>query len=293
MPAMAETSIGQSMPTSEALVEDKNLVLNGLHFHYREWGNLVASPLVLLHGGWGNARQWDTVARALADQYRVLALDLRGHGESEHPPDGDYAPEVVAADVAAFADAIELERLALVGFSIGGHAGYAYAAGHPARVDRLMLVESFIPPDTPENQALLNAMRSMTELVFDDPEEAVGLFAAASFATHASEDERRHWVESGLKQQADGRWTWRRDPALRWPPEPGSPRFIPPADAMWGLLAGVACPTLIVRGATTVAFALEEAERMAAAIPDARVASLPRAGHWPPLDNPTGFVNLV
>ena len=95
---MTEISIGQSMAASEALVEDKSLTLNGLHFHYRDWGNSVASPLVLLHGGWGNARHWDTAARALADQFRVLALDLRGHGESEHAPDGDYCLEVVAAD---------------------------------------------------------------------------------------------------------------------------------------------------------------------------------------------------
>jgi pimeloyl-ACP methyl ester carboxylesterase len=275
------------------MVRDQAVAPRGLRLHYRDWGDASARPLVLLHGGWGNARQWDTVAREMADRYRVLALDLRGHGESGHAPDGAYAPEEVVEDVAGFADALDLERFALVGFSMGGHAAYAYAAGHPGRVDRLVLVESFIPPDTPENQALLASMRAMTEREFEDPEEAVDAFAAAGFAPRASEDERRHWVRSGLKEQAGGRWGWRRDPALRRPPAPGSPRVIPPPDAMWRLLTRVACPTLVVRGAETVAFALGEAERMAAAMPDARVVSLPRAGHWPVLDNPSGFLELL
>jgi pimeloyl-ACP methyl ester carboxylesterase len=274
-------------------VRDATAAPRGLRLHYRDWGDPSARPLVLLHGGWGNARQWDTVARAMGDRCRVLALDLRGHGESEHAPGGDYAPQVVVEDVAGFVDTLGLERFALVGFSIGGHAAYGYAAGHPGRVDRLVLVEAFIPPDTPENQALLGALRRLAELGFDDPEEAVGAFAAAGFAPRASEGERRHWVRTGLTQQADGRWAWRRDPVLRRPPAPDVQRFIPPPETMWRLLPRVACPTLIVRGVDTVAFALEEAERMAAAMPDARVASVPRAGHWPPLDNPTGFVALL
>ena len=91
------------------------------------------AALVLLHGGQGNARQWDTVARALADRSRVLAPDLRGHGESDHAPDGDYAPDVVAGDVEALADALGLGRFALVGFSIGGHAAYINPPGTPTK----------------------------------------------------------------------------------------------------------------------------------------------------------------
>ena len=92
-----------------------------------------------------------------------------------------------------------------------------------------------------------------------------------------------------------GRWTWRNDPVLRQPPPPGTTRLIQPADAMWRLLPQVRCPTLIVRGVASeaVGLSLDLAEQMAAAMPNARVVSIPDAGHWVPLDNPSGFARAV
>ena len=62
---------------------------------------------------------------------------------------------------------------------------------------------------------------------------------------------------------------------------------------MWRLLAQVMCPTLILRGEATESYPLEVANQMAAAMPDARVATIPQAGHWTPLDNPSGFTRVV
>lgn len=77
--------------TTDTEVQDKTVTLNGLRFHYRDWGNAGATPLVLLHGFTSHARSWDTFARAVHERYRVLALDQRGHGETEWA--ADYAPE--------------------------------------------------------------------------------------------------------------------------------------------------------------------------------------------------------
>ena len=103
---------------SEPRIRDETLTLNGLRFHYRDWGNPQASPLVLLHGYTSHARSWDTIARRLADRFRVLALDQRGHGESEHA--ADYDEQRLLEDLAAFVDALGLATFAPVGFSIGG-----------------------------------------------------------------------------------------------------------------------------------------------------------------------------
>ncbi|HUF36557.1 MAG TPA: alpha/beta fold hydrolase [Gemmatimonadales bacterium] len=73
---------------------------------------------------------------------RAVALDLRGHGRSDPPEHGDYAIESLAADVAAVADALSLERFALVGLSLGGGVALAYAGMHPERVDRLLLLDA-------------------------------------------------------------------------------------------------------------------------------------------------------
>jgi pimeloyl-ACP methyl ester carboxylesterase len=122
---MTGTSIGQLVPASDALVQDKFLTLNALGFHYREWGSSKAPPVVLLHGFSGNARHWDTLALALAQRYRVLALDQRGHGETDWAPDGEYTPVRVNVDFAAFIEAIEIARFPIVGFSFGGHVAYS------------------------------------------------------------------------------------------------------------------------------------------------------------------------
>jgi pimeloyl-ACP methyl ester carboxylesterase len=289
---MAGTSIGQSVPAGEALVQDKFLTLNALRFHYREWGSSNAPPLVLLHGFSGNARHWDTLALALAQRYRVLALDQRGHGETDWAPAGDYMPVRVNEDFAGFVEAIEIARFPIVGFSFGGHVAYSYAAAHPERVERLVLVESTVPPSTPAMRAHMEALRNLQE-VFSDADEAVRVFKAAHLAPYAPDDELRHWVHSGLKQETDGRWTWRLDPAFRVPAAPGRARLTQPADVMWSLLPRVTCPTLLVRGVETVAFPIDLADQMATALPDARVATIPDAGHWTPLDNPAAFVKVV
>ena len=96
---------------TEPLVRDETVMLDGLRFHYRDWGDPAAPPLVLLHGFTGNARQWDSFARAMADRYRVLALDQRGHGETDWAPDQDYSAARVHEDFVAFVAALGLERL--------------------------------------------------------------------------------------------------------------------------------------------------------------------------------------
>jgi pimeloyl-ACP methyl ester carboxylesterase len=287
---MAETSIGPAAPASTEPVRDDVLTLNGLRFHYRDWGSPEAPPLVLLHGFTGNAGHGDTVARAMADRYRVLALDQRGHGESDWAPDQNYLAATVNEDFAAFVAALQLGRFAIVGFSFGGHVAFSYAAAHPDRVERLVLVESSAGPSTPAFDAHIAAMKGLP-WEFNTPDEAVRSFAAAGLAPFAPEQELRHWVETGLKQQPDDSWTWRLDPVM-W--QGGSSVHLTQTeDVMWRLLPRVTCPTLLVRGAETMAFPLDRAERMAAVMPDARVASLPRAGHWPALDNPIGFVQVV
>ena len=98
--------------------QDRTVILQGQRFHYTEWGEATAPALVLLHGVTGHARTWDDEAGALASRYRVLALDQRGHGDSDPAADGDYTVAAMAGDLAAFADTLGLARLSIVGLSI-------------------------------------------------------------------------------------------------------------------------------------------------------------------------------
>lgn len=126
---------------------DAFVSLRGLRFHYREYGGsglrpepAEGRPVVLLHGLASNARWWDLVGPLLARRFRVLALDQRGHGESDKPDDGyDFASTV--GDLAAFVEELDLERPVIAGHSWGGNVAIEYAATHPERTAGLVLVD--------------------------------------------------------------------------------------------------------------------------------------------------------
>jgi pimeloyl-ACP methyl ester carboxylesterase len=247
---------------------------------------------VLLHAYLQHARTWDTVAQGLADRFRVLALDQRGFGESEWA--ADYHELRLVADVAEFVDALELGTFSLIGFSIGGSAAITYAQLYPDRVERLVAFECFTDPDVaeeaPYRQTMLTHLHHLRSLpeTFPSLEEAVAAFRP--LAPYAAEDELRHWMRGGLKQQPDRRWTWRYDPIFRTPASlPG--RLNADPDVLAARMAGVRCATLLMAGEES--WMVEPTQRMLTRNPQARMTTVPQAGHWIPLDNPNGFLEVV
>lgn len=98
--------------------------------------------MVLLHGGSAHAHWWDFFAPAIAEHYRVVALDLRGHGDSEHPEPPAYGLENYVDDLGAFIEASSLQHVTLIGHSLGGMIATAYSAALPQRVHSLVVVDS-------------------------------------------------------------------------------------------------------------------------------------------------------
>lgn len=270
--------------TTEVRVQDKFITLNGLRFHYRDWGNEGAQPFVLLHGFTGHARTWDTFAQAMQEKYWVLALDQRGHGETEWAT--DYRAERMVEDIAAFVDALELQQIILLGLSMGGRNAYMYAAQYPDKVARLVIVD-IGPEIMPAGAERIRRMVQEPD-VFTDPEEAVQAARAAN--PRPPEAELRHRVLNNLIRRDDGRWTWRYDVKLRSPAYP-LPR--PDPALVWAMLPKITCPTLLVRGTETDILSRETAERMVREIPDCRLVEVPASGHTVPLDNPSGFLAAV
>lgn len=133
----------------------------GVWLAYRTWGAAQAPPLVLLHALGESSSDWAPVAEALAPSWRVYAPDLRGHGASDWA--GCYTIEQLTADLAAFVDALGLDRVALGGHSLGAAPAYLYAARHPGRVARLVLEEP--APPWPRERRVLT--RPDEQLPFD------------------------------------------------------------------------------------------------------------------------------
>ena len=123
------------------LPDSHHLLLGRMRFHYLDWGTKGLPPVLFLHGGGLNAHTWDIVCAALRRERHCVALDQRGHGESEWSPEMDYATESHAADVDAFVDALKLERFVLVGMSLGGANGLAWAGRHSQRLAGLVMID--------------------------------------------------------------------------------------------------------------------------------------------------------
>src|SRR2546428_993110 len=111
------------------LPEDRQMIVGAMRFHYLDWGG-DSRPILFLHGGGLNAHTWDVVCLMLRDRYRCVALDQRGHGDSEWSPANDYGVETQVGDVEGFIDALELKSPVLVGQSMGGLNSIGYAVRH-------------------------------------------------------------------------------------------------------------------------------------------------------------------
>lgn len=265
-------------------VVDELIEMRGLRFHYRDWpaAKPGAPDLVLLHGFTGHARSWDAFAAAMTDRYRVLALDQRGHGETQWAAPDAYGTTEMVADLQAFVRALGLRQYALVGLSMGGMVALHYAGGRPVELARLVIVDigpAIVAGGATRIQGGLRASDTF-------PSREAAFAAARQANRRPPEAHHRHRVDHSLMRTEDGHWTYRYDRALR-NPDIVRPRATP--EAGWQAVARIAMPTLIVRGADSDILAADTAERMQRDIADARLVTVD-SGHSVPLDNPDAFL---
>src|SRR5256886_6622863 len=158
---------------------DRSMTVQGQRFHLTDWGSADAPTVLFLQGVTGQARTWDHEAAALAGRFRIIALDQRGHGDSDPAPDGDYTLTALTGDIAAVVDALGLARVSLVGLSLGGRVAIVYAALHPERVERLMIVD--IGPDiAAAGQTRVGTMMARSPERFASVEDAIAQARASN-----------------------------------------------------------------------------------------------------------------
>jgi pimeloyl-ACP methyl ester carboxylesterase len=266
---------------------DRTVKLGALAFHYTEWGPPAAPAVILLHGITGHARVWDTLARALAPDFRVLALDQRGHGDSEAPADDDYRVATMAADLTAFADALGLARFALIGHSMGGRVAMAFAGDHGERLTRLVIVD--IGPDIhPGGLERVRQMMAHAPETLESEEWAVRYVRLGN--PLYDEAELRHRVVQGLRRRPDGTLTWKYSKGLRDLMRAGGRRDV---IDLWAPLRRTACPALVVRGSESDIITAEQAKQVVAALPAGQLVEIAGAGHTVPGDKPAEFARAV
>jgi pimeloyl-ACP methyl ester carboxylesterase len=266
------------------LPDAHHLLLGPMRFHYLDWGTKGRPPVVFLHGGGLNAHTWDLVCAALRRARHCLALDQRGHGESEWSPQMDYSTESHVGDLDAFVRALGLERFVLVGMSLGGANALAWAEEHSRRLAGLVLID--VGPEV--RSAGVGKIRAFTSEA--TPLDSVDQFVerAMAFNPRRNRELLRRSLLHNLRQMPDGRFMWKYDQRHRGKVDPGAQERR--RALLWSAVDKVECPTLVVRGAQSDVFHDEDAERLATRLRHGRWVKVEGAGHTVQGDNPAGLL---
>lgn len=275
------------------------LAVRRLQLNIVEWGDPDAPPLILQHGGRDHARNWDWVANAFAADYRVIAPDLRGHGDSQWSNDGAYEMIDYLDDFAGIVAALDLPPCPMIGHSLGGNIVTRFLGLYPDRATRLISIEGL--GDSPEAAARraaadpLETLRVWIARRAETTARTPRAFAdrAALAARLRAADPRLddatldHLAIHAAHADPDGTVRPKHDPALG----PTSPVDLAQAtkERMW---AAIACPVLLVYGAESWA-SNPAVDGRASHFRDARVELFEGAGHWVHHDRRDAFIALA
>ena len=272
------------------LVQPKSMrvSVNGLDLHYLDWGNVGAPPVVCVHGYTSSAEPFNALARHFQDRFHIVAPDVRGHGESAWSPDSAYQYRDQVADLAGLVDQLGLARFTLIGTSMGGIIAMAFAAAHAARLVGLVIND--IGPDVEEGS------QRITQMVGGRPDEFATLEDAMAYRREISPvtasrpmSDQREVALGVLRQQADGRWVWKMDPAyIRQRVQHGAP----PRPALWPVLKSLPCPTLVVWGTESDVLLEAQARRMVGVLPRGELVKVAGVAHAPTLVEPVVLAAL-
>ena len=258
----------------------KFLEASGVRLHYLDWGMDGAQPLILLHAHALNAHAWDSVAAAFTGLYHVIALDARGHGESGWAP--PYGGDTFIPDLRAVIQHLGSRPVVLCGNSMGGTTAYTYAATYPEDVARLVLVDTVAmpPPAEPVAASRPPGPPPLPAGPFSSPEHALALIPPMLGPAF-----QRAILTENLKPDAAGGWTWKFD-------YEGTRGGFERArnEPLWEYWRAIRCPTLILRGERSPACPATIAQRAAAAHARATVITVPEAGHFTAIEQPSTFV---
>jgi pimeloyl-ACP methyl ester carboxylesterase len=244
--------------------------------------------VVCVHGYTSSAQAFNGLARHLHDRFHIVAMDVRGHGESGWSPTGAYQYADQVADLAGFVDRLELPRFALIGTSMGGIIAMAYAADHVKRLDALVIND--IGPDTEAGS------NRITGLVGARPDSFKTFDAVLAYRRETSPitagrpaDDQEELARGVLRQDSTGQWVWKMDPAYI---EQRVKRGAPVRPALWPTLAKLQCQTVVIWGTDSDVLSEAQARRMAETLPSGKLVPVNGVGHAPSLVEPAALSEI-
>ncbi len=263
--------------------EERTVDSDGCAIHYLAWGQLNRPGLVFVHGGAAHAHWWSHLVPLLADAYRVVAVDLSGHGDSDRRTDGDYRLANWAAEVMAVADDAGFSGPpVVVGHSMGGFVTIGTAATYGADLAGIVIVDSPVSAPDPELEAARQGNIFGPLRVYPDVDTALSRFRTVPEQEHYLPYVLDHVARTSLRE-VEGGVSWKYDPAI----------FVPPRSEARELLARITCRVALLRaehGLVTDEIGAYMYDRLGRVAP---VIELPDSGHHPMLDQPLVLLTAV
>jgi pimeloyl-ACP methyl ester carboxylesterase len=271
-----------------------------LRLHYVDWGREDAPPLLLIHGGRDHCRNWDWVARRLADRYHVIAPDLRGHGDSQWAEGSGYNEINYVYDIAQLVHQKKMAPVTIIAHSLGGSIALLYAGTFPETVKKVVAIEGLGPsPDRLRRMRetpIEGRLRKWIETRRDNAGRTARKYASIEDAitrmksenTHLNDEQARHLTIHGAVQNEDGTYSWKFDNFVRLG---GGPGGISNEDQhrIW---SRITAPVLLIRG--TESWASDPvADGRIKHFQNASLANIDGAGHWSHHDRFDVFMETV
>jgi esterase len=265
-----------------AQTNDRFVKVNGLRIHYLEWGAADKQPLILLHGIGRVAHTFDHLADHFSSKYHVIAVDMRGHGDSDWDPQAAYLVEDYVKDIEGLAAELRLKKIVIWGNSTGGRVAQVFAGLHPELVAGVIAED--VGPERPREIAdgMTNRLRQEDERGWASED---ALFAELKGGNSRTADEiLRAYAHFGSKARPDGRIIWKRDPKI-------GNGFVP--TELWRFVREIKSPIIYILGGRSTIVPATTQEELRKVLPQGQIVTLPGLGHYPSEENPKDFLPVV
>lgn len=248
---------------------------SGQKLHLADWGG-NGEPMLLLHGMGGHAHWWDSVAPRLAQRFRVLALDFRGHGDSAWSEPPLYEIPDYVSDIEAARSHLGWDNFNLTAHSLGARMAIHYAEENPGRVRKLAALDFLTEKDRGSATHFRKRRRLIRQPSYSDPEEVVRRFHLQPDGTVVSREVLEKLGRLAIRRTENGRWTWKFD----WR------AFGLDYTPFWEVMARLSVSCLVLRGEKSIVMPQEAYERVVSQIPFCRGVVIPEAHHHVTIDKP-------
>ena len=261
---------------------DRFVTVNGLRIHYLEWGAPDKQPLIMLHGIGRVAHTFDHIAPHFSSKYHVMAVDMRGHGDSDWDPKSAYLVEDYVKDIEGLAQQLGLQHIVIWGNSTGGRVAQVFAGLHPELV--AAVVSEDVGPERPNQvaESVTRQLKQEDEKGWASEDELLSQLKNSNSRT--PEEILRAYAHYGSKRRTDGRIIWKRDPAI-------GNGFVP--TELWRFVRAIKSPIIYIVGGRSTIVPLATQVELKKVLPQVEIVTIPGAGHYPSEENPTEFLKIV